>query len=987
MRPASEMPRRRSINRGRVVAVAALVAFIVLVTSLRGIARFYTDYLWFDSLNLTSVWRGVLGAKIVLALVFTGVFFALLLANLIIADRLAPRFRPAGPEEDLLERYHELVGARSGLVRAGVAFLFALIMGVGVSGQWNAWILYNNRVDFGITDPQFGRDIGFYVFELPLLSYVASWLFAALVMVLIVTGVAHYLNGGIRLNTTGQRVTPAVKGHLSVLLGVLALVRAWDYYLDQFGLTSSTRGAVRGATYTDVNAQLPALKLLILISLFSFLLFIYNIWRRGWVLPALAVSLWAFVAITVGGIYPAFVQRFRVEPAESSREEEFIARNIESTRMAFGLDDVQVQRFEYTPNLSADDLLDNEVTIRNIRLLDPQIVNDTFERLQAERGFYTFGNELDVDRYVIDGEVTQVVLAARELDVDGIPNKSWEGEHVAFTHGYGLALSAANAVTSDGRPDFLVSGIPVDVDSSLPADLLDQPRLYYGEDLKGYAIIETSRREIDFQDADGNTQENQYDGDGGVGIGGFIRESAFALRFGQLDPLISDFLGSDSRVIFNRDVRTRVETLAPFLRYDSDPYPVVSEGRIVYVIDAYTISNDYPYAESALNSEVQGPSGLRGGFNYVRNSVKAVVDTFNGDVTFFIMDSEDPMIQAYSKAFPELFTDLDAMPADLQAHLRYPEDLFRVQTNMWARYQLDQPVDFLEQAGAWAVAQDPGETVSGAQTVTLVTDAGETRSQERRIDPTYLLMRLPDRSDEDFLILRSFVPLDDTDQRKELTAFMVGLSDPEDYGKLIVYETPTNVQGPSIVNANILNEPEISARITLLSQQGSKVLFGDMLLVPIENSILYVRTLYVAAEGSTQNPELTNVIVALGDEVVMGETLRDALVQLFGEAPETREEDGQGQVLVPGTGDEPDAGTEEEPEPPPPEEVPNDVAGLLERAEEEFLLAEQALIDGDLGEYQRRVQEAARWIRLARERMGEEAPDSTTTTTAAPGEA
>ncbi|MCP3913796.1 MAG: UPF0182 family protein [Actinomycetia bacterium] len=984
MRPASEMPRRRSVNRGRVVAVAALVAFIIVVTSLRGIARFYTDYLWFDALDLTEVWSGVLGAKIWLAVLFTGFFFVLLLVNLVIADRIAPRFRPAGPEEELLERYHEVVGERSGLVRIGVSFLFALITGVQVSGQWNAWILYSNRTDFGIEDPQFGRDIGFYIFELPFVSYVASWLFAALVIVLIVTGVAHYLNGGIRLNATGERVTPVVKGHLSVLLGVLSLVRAWDYYLDQFGLTSSTRGAVRGATYTDVHAQLPALKLLILISLFSFLLFIYNIWRRGWVLPVLAVSLWAFVAIAVGGIYPAFVQRFRVEPAESSREEEFIARNIESTRMAFGLDEIEVQRFDYTPELSAESVFDNEETIRNIRLLDPHIVNDTFERLQAERGFYTFGTELDVDRYVIDGELTQVVLAARELDVDGIPNKSWEGQHLAFTHGYGLALSAANAVTSDGRPDFLVSGIPVEIDQRLPSELIEQPRLYYGENLDGYAIIDTSRREIDFQDAEGTTQENRYDGEGGVSIGGFVREAAFALRFGQLDPLISDFLTEDSRVIFNRDVRTRVETLAPFLRYDSDPYPVLSEGRMVYVIDAYTVSNDYPYAESAVNNELQSPSGLRTGFNYVRNSVKAVVDAFDGSVTLYVMDDTDPMIQAYGKAFPELFTGLDEMPEELRRHLRYPEDLFRVQTNMWARYQLDQPVDFLERAGAWAVAQDPGRSPTGALRVDVINEAGETTSQERRIDPTYLLMRLPGRDDEDFLILRSFVPLDEGDDRRELSAFMVGLSDPDEYGKLIVYETPTNVQGPSIVNANILNEPDISERITLLDQQGSKVEFGDMLLIPIENSILYVRTLFVAADSGTQNPELTNVILALGDEVVMGETLRDALVQLFGEAPQTLEEDGGAPVETPDSGDESEP--DEEPEPVEPEEVPDDVAGLLERAEEQFQMAQDALAEGDLGEYQRRVEEAGRMIRLARSRMGEETPD-TTTTTVAPGEA
>ena len=464
MRAPQDMPRRgrrrRLSGRGRTVLIVALVALFLLVTSLSGIASVYTDYLWFDSLDLNSVWRTILGAQIALAVIFIGLFFVLMLLNLVLADRLAPRFRPSGPEEELLERYHDVVDRRAGAVRVIVSLVLAVIAGAGASSQWNDWILFTNRVDFGIKDPLFNTDVGFYVFQLPFLTFVVSWLFAALLIVLIVTAVAHYLNGGIRLQTQGERVTPQVKAHLSVLLGVLALVKAADYWLQRYELTLSTRGTVDGATYTDVNAQLPAIYLLLMVALLSFVLFILNIWRRGWVLPVVTVGLWGMAAVLAAGVVPAIVQQFTVEPAESSKEAPYISRNIEATRQALGLDDVEVKPFDYNEDLSVDDLVANQDTLSNIRLFDPGVVGDTYSRLQAERSFYRFG-DLDVDRYQIDGSTRQVVLGARELDPSGIPQQSWEGQHVAFTHGYGVALAPANALTSTGRPDFLVGSIPV----------------------------------------------------------------------------------------------------------------------------------------------------------------------------------------------------------------------------------------------------------------------------------------------------------------------------------------------------------------------------------------------------------------------------------------------------------------------------------------------------------------------------------------------
>ncbi|MCB1017098.1 MAG: UPF0182 family protein [Acidimicrobiales bacterium] len=982
MRAPSDMPRgsdrrerRRRSGRGRIILVVAAVALFLLATSLRGIAGFYTEYLFFDSLGLENVWSGVLGARIVLGLIFTGLFFVLMLANLVIADRLAPRFRPAGPEEELLERYHQAVGRRAGLVRVGVALLFAIIAGSGVSSQWNSWILFTNRVDFGITDPLFDTDVGFYVFQLPFLSFVVNWLFAAFVIIFIVTAVAHYLNGGIRVQAPIQRVTPQVKAHLSVLLGILALIKAVDYWLQRYELTVSSRGVVEGATYTDVNAQLPAIYLLLLIALLSFCLFIANIWRRGWVLPVLAVGLWAFVAIVAGGIYPTFIQRFQVQPAESTKERPYIRDNIEATRAAMNLAEVETQTFEYDESLTASDLIDNAETVRNIRLLDPGIVNDTYQRLQADRGFYRF-TDLDVDRYEIDGQTTQVVIGVRELNEAGVPQQSWEGKTLAFTHGYGAAVAPANAVNSAGQPNFIVSGVPVQTPDNIP---VDQPQLYIGERQTGYAIVGTDRQEVDYVSDSGETVPFAYDGEGGVRLNSFVRKAAFALRFGDIDPLISDFVQDDSRLIFLRDVRQRVETLAPFLRYDSDPYPVILDGRVYYVLDAYTTSSEYPYAQSADNEQLSSESGLNGSFNYVRNSAKAVVDAYDGNVVLYEMPGEDPILSAYRNAFPELFADFEDMPDGLADHLRYPEDLFRVQTNMWARYHIGDAQDFYEQTGGWEVAQDPGTDVTGSPQTQTTDEQGQLVStRERRIDPYYLQMRLPDRDNEEFLILRSFVPVSDNDERKELTSFMVGLSDPEDYGQLRVYEMPNlNVDGPAIVNAQMLQNEEISQRISLLNQQGSSVKLGSLLLIPVEDSLLYVRPLYVEAQGDTPVPQLKNVIVAYGDQVEMRSTLREALEAIFGRAPETLEEtptDGGEPTDTPDEPSEPTGTTQEQ------------IAELLLRAEGLFAQADDALDEGDLGTYQARMDAARALVEQAIE-LGADGTTTTTTTTPADGSA
>ncbi|HEX2041317.1 MAG TPA: UPF0182 family protein, partial [Acidimicrobiales bacterium] len=778
MRAPTDLPRRRKPpNRVGVVLIGAAAAILLVVAvSLRGIAGFYTDYLWFDELDLTSVWSGVLGAKIALAVVFTAVFFVLLWVNLAIADLIAPRFRPMGPEEQIVERYHAVVGPRAGLVRIGVALLFALIAGPGASGQWNSWILFRNSVRFGVDDPQFGRDAGFFVFQLPFAKFLVDWLFAAFVIVLIVTAVAHYLNGGIRFQTPMQKVTPQVKVHLSVLLAILALLKAVGYYLQRFELVYSSRGVVQGAGYTDVKAQLPALQLLIVISLFACVLFLVNILRRGWVLPVAAVGLWALVSVAAGTAYPAFVQKFRVEPNESVRERPYIDRNIRSTRAAYNLDQTRVNSLAYNENLQATGLQENAETIRNVRLWDPDVLQRTYERLQEIRNFYQF-NDVDIDRYMLNGRTTQILIAARELNTNGIPSPSWVNQHLVYTHGYGAVTSPANAVAPDGNPDLLVKDLPPQGE---PAFEVATPAVYYGQDLGGYAVVRTEQQEVDFTDQNGVNRMGTYNGAGGVEMNSFVRRAALALRFGDANPLISGFIKSNSRALYIRDIDERVRKAAPFLRYDSDPYPVLFNDRILWIYDAYTTTNRFPYSQRADFSGLRSGSGLVGSFNYVRNSVKVVIDAYDGTMTYYVMDPEDPVVRAYAKAFPKLFTDGSRMDPGLREHLRYPEDLFRVQTNMYGLYHMTDAAAFYNKTDAWEPAQRPGAVGAAAAAAGPVGPAGPSR--EARMDPYYLLMRLPDEEQEEFLILRPFVPFSVDDSRKDLTAFMVAKSDPDSYG-------------------------------------------------------------------------------------------------------------------------------------------------------------------------------------------------------------
>lgn len=1004
MRPQEDLPRRPRRRRdragrpgrGRVILIVAAVLLFVLITSLRTLAGFYTDYLWFDSVHLAGVWRTLLGAKSALTAIFLVAFFAMAWVNLFIADRLAPQFPPSGPQEEIVQRYRMLVGRHTGVVRAGVAFLFALIASAGVSSKWTDWLLFTHRVDFGQKDATFHTDFGFYVFQLPFLSFVIGWLFTAVLIIVLLSIAAHYLNGGIRSQGAIQRVTPQVKAHLSVLLGVLALVKAAQYWLSRYELTFSTRGTVDGATYTNSNVQLKVLYLLVIISFFAFGLFIVNIWRRGWVLPVLAVGLWAFVAILAGELVPTFVQRFRVQPSESAKEAPYIKNNIAATRFGLNLGSVGTKPFAATAAVGTSNLQDNAGTVSNIRLWDPndQLLGANYQQTQALKAFYAI-HDVDIDRYKLNGATggqTQVMIAGRDLNSQGAPG-SWESQHLLYTHGYGVVMSPANATTTEGGPKLVVSGIPIITAQGAPK--VTQPRIYIGEQQTDYAVVNSNQPEIDYVDNKGTKRRN-YDGKDGVklggGVGGFMRRSAFALRFGDPNLLISGNITAKSKILLDRNVRQRLQDVAPFLSFDHDPYLVVdSQGRMKWILDAYTTTNRLPNAQRAVTDDVDPNSDLKDkSFNYARNSVKGVVDAYDGTIKLYVIDHKDPLIRSYQKSFPNLFTsDADA-PAELRDHFRYPEDLFTVQTTMWGRYHIDKPDDFYSQQDSWNVAGDPGVVRpnaaadasgnGGATTTTAPNGAAASDRNARKIPPYYQLMRLPNEDTESFVLLRPFVPRGGPEVTKTLRAFMVAKSDPEHYGQLEAFDVPNDAAppGPEIAASKFNADKAVSYVQTVQNQNGSQVLLGNLILVPIDQSVLYVRPLYVQTEGSNKVPLLKNVLVGYQDakagfRVALGNTLADALTQLFGSSPNTQEATAPGntnpgiQPTSPGTAK-------------PGEDK------LLADIDTAFANADTALGKGDLGGYQKAVNDAKGLIeQLKALRTGGATGTATGTTATTPG--
>ncbi|MEX0826689.1 MAG: UPF0182 family protein [Acidimicrobiia bacterium] len=959
-RGPSPIPFRRSPSRGRRWLFIVFGVVVVLLMSLRGIATFWTDYLWFDSVGFGAAWRTLVFSRVMLVVIATAVAFVLMFLNLIIADRLAPALSlsAGSPDEELIERFQGWVSERVFRFRLAVAGFFGILIGLGAGAWWEHWLLYRNGQDFGVTDPVFGRDVGFYVFDVPFYRDLFGWSFQFVLITTLVVAALHYLNGGIQVTPGRQKVASGVKVHLSVLLALMAILKAVGYWLDRFDLLYSDRGAVFGATYTDVNAQLPALSLLMWISLFFAALLLVNIRLKGWALPAVAVFGWLVVSVALGGIWPAATQRFSVQPNEIDRELPFVSRNIEFTRAAYGLDAVETRDFEAAEDLDAADIAANGQTISNVRLWDPTVLLTTYRQLQELRPFYQFV-DVDVDRYLLDGDLTQVMLSTRELEQSSLPGEGWVNRHLVYTHGFGVVVSPANAVTVDGQPDFFVKDInPSD---EVPAELaVDQGRVYFGEGLPSgsFVIVGTDEQEVDFPVESGTDTVafNHYDGSGGIEVGGLLRRAAFALRFADVNTLISSQVRSDSKVLLVRNLRDLLNKAAPFLHADNDPYLVLLDGRLVWVQDMYTVTNRYPYSTPASDTDstsggieatgrLNVRSGLPSEFNYIRNSVKATVDAYDGTIRFFVVDESDPMIRAYRDIFPELFSTRDEMPAGLLDHLRYPEDLFRVQSDIYTRYHVTDPRVFFNNGDPWEVARDPSTTASENTRETFPAD-------DRPMVPYYLLMELPGEDDLAYLMLQPFTAA----TRPNMVSFLVAKSDAEEYGELIDFQLPRDsfVDGPGQVGARINQNPDISREFTLLGQEGSEVILGNMLVVPIEESVVYVQPVYLSARSEAGSsgvalPEFKKAIVVFGNRIAMRDTLAQALAAVFGDGP----------VVDPDPDDPDDPG-----------ELPADlteaVTELLTRADAAFARADQALRDANLATYQAEVAEAKRLIDQAR---------------------
>ena len=867
-----------NFNRRRsplTITIAILVAIGVALVSMSG---FYADWLWFKSVNFTSVWSTVLMTKVVLFVIAGFITASIIILNIIIAYKRRPLYVPMSIEADNLERYRAQIEPIKRWVVLGLSVVLFYFAGTSGSMLWSTWLLFKNSTTFGIKDPQFNMDISFFAFRLPFWQTLIAWGISTLVLSIIASAVVHYLYSGIRLQVREDRTTVAARVQLSVLLGGVVLLKAVAYWFDRYALALKESKLITGLTYTDVNAVLPAKAILAAIAVVCALLFFANIVRRSWVLPAAGTALLVISSVLIAGIYPGAIQQFQVKPSESSKEAPFIQRNIDATRTAYGLDDVQVSDYQATLTTSAGQLSKDAATIANIRLMDPNVLPATFRQLQQIKPYYTFPDSLDVDRYMVDGVMRDTIVAVRELNIAGNPSRNWINDHLVYTHGFGFVAAYGNTRDADGKPSFAVGDLP-------PTKGLGdfQPRIYFGENVPDYSIIggvkTDSPVEFDYpDDASANGQKNYtYTGTGGVPVGSLINKLVFALKYQEQKLLLSSLINKDSKILFERNPRERVAKVAPWLTLDGDPYPALVDGKVLWIIDGYTTSAGYPYSKqislsSATNDALTANSSAvtaqgNQSVNYIRNSVKATVDAYDGTVTLYQWDEKDPVLATWSKAFPGTVTSKSKISKDLMSHIRYPEDMFRVQREILSSYHVQTAAAFYGGQDFWRVPRDPSTFGANASAQ----------------PPYYLTLQMPGEAKPEFAMTTPFVP---RGGRENLSAFAVVNSDAgPNYGKITVLQLPrsTNVAGPSQVASNFEAKPEVANSLSLLRQGGSDVVLGNLLTLPVGGGLLYVQPVYVrATSNSAAYPLLQKVLVSFGDQIGYDDTLKGALDQVFG---------------------------------------------------------------------------------------------------------
>ena len=874
------------------IAAALLVAFVAANV----LKSLYVDLLWFDSVgpsgedSYASIFRTVVGWRVVLFLGGAAITAAVLGLNIWLALRFAPR----GPEESFIEEVDAGAIRRIVTVLLVAATLFlAVIFGSVAGGSWETVLRWLNGVEFGRQDPQFQRDISFYLFNLPAYHLAQGWVLSLLVVTALAAGAVYAL--AFSLQRFVLNVTPAMRIHLSVLVGLIFLIIAWGTYLSIFDLANSIGGIVYGATYTDVNARLPIRYLLIGLALFASVATVANaVLSSGYRLPLFAFGLWAAAGLVGGAIYPQAIQAFTVEPNELEREERYIERNVTFTRVGWKLDTIDERSFPALPAVTAAEIEANAATLDNIRVLDPRPLLDTFNQIQSIRPFYQF-TDVDVDRYTIDGVQRQVMLSPRELNVARALDRNWTRERLQLTHGFGAVVTPVNEVIAEsGLPRLLTADIPpVSAIGALQLTT-EGSRIYFGELTNHYVVVNTNVAEFDYPLGEGQNAETRYEPDRGIRLSSLVQRMALAWELGDTNLLISSQIGSGSRLLMHRDLQSRIEKVAPFLLLDPDPYLVVEDGRLFWIQDGYTTSGGFPYSEP------------RGDVNYIRNSVKVLVDAVTGDMNYYLIDETDPVARTWSKIFPDLFQPDSEMPDFMREHLRYPELLFRLQADLYLQYHVSDPQVFFVGEDFWNI---PTERF---------------RQQEQQVDPYYVVMKLPGESREEFVLILPFTPRN----KQNTVAWLAARSDGDAYGTLRSYRFPTDdlVFGPAQIEARIDQNPGISQQLTLWDTAGSEVIRGNLLMIPIGESFLFVEPIYLQASNS-RLPELKRIVVANGNAIAMEETFEQSLAVVLGRRASS----------LPGTGSS-FAPTAPSPTTPstPSQPLPDDLRGLLDRAQEAF---------------------------------------------------
>lgn len=821
--------------------ILSVVLFLIILFSSQ-VVELITDWLWFQEVGYENVFTITLWAQLKMALLFGLAFFVIFYGNLFASLRLTSRL-PVIDQEGWIQISKLEIANRplQFLILIG-ALLFSLFAALVGSGQWENYLRFLNVSSFGVTDPLFQRDIGFYVFRLPFLNHLYAWLMFVLIFTTISTAFLYFVRRAFHfaLPRTLQ-AAPAARVHLSILLSLIFFVAIFGLWLALSGLLFVKRGVVFGPGYTDVTTQLWVLKGLMGLAFLCGVAFLGFALKMSWRYPVFAVFFFAAFAVFGRGIYPSMVQSLKVVPNEIVLEKPYIEKNIQFTRLAYRLNDIEDKQFPVEENLTREDLKRNDLTIKNIRLWNHDPLLQTYSQLQEIRTYYKFGG-VDNDRYQIDGEYRQVMLSPRELSYASLPSRSWVNEHIEYTHGYGAVLGPVNRVSKEGLPEFFIKDIPPASTTSIK---ISRPEIYYGENSNDYVFVRTNRPEFDYPVGNKNVY-SKYDGKGGVGLS-FLRKLLFAVRFGSFTMLLSDDITPSSRIMYYRQIKDRVAQIVPFAALDSDPYLVISpEGRLLWFLDGYTTTSMFPYSE---------PTPSMG--NYIRNSFKAVVDAYDGSVKLYISDEKDPIIQTYARIFPGVLKKLGDMEPQLQKHIRYPSKMLSIQARMYRAYHMQDAQVFYNKEDLWA------------------TPAGV----DQEMEPYYTIMKLPEEKNEEFILLLPFTP----SKRDNMSAWMGARCDAPNYGKVIVYLFSKDklVYGPQQIEARINQDTAISKELSLWNQRGSQVIRGGLLAIPIEKSILYVESLYLAAEKG-QLPELKRVILAYGNSIVMEENLELALQQLFG---------------------------------------------------------------------------------------------------------